>query len=93
MNRARFSSQRDYRLEDRWGLRPAAPAAAMNGGFMKTDKELVQEYLSTHEVKRIPARRNRPSRVQFRGHQSRGVKRLFAEILRDHRLDPEEKKE
>jgi hypothetical protein len=46
--------------------------------------------LKGHPVKRVPARKHRGTQVQFKGRQPRGMKRVYDDILKDHRLDPQE---
>jgi hypothetical protein len=54
---------------------------------MKTDEELVQEYLRDHPVKRIPARKRKSTQVQFSGRAVKGIRKAYIEILKDHRFD------
>lgn len=57
---------------------------------MKSDKELVEEFLRDHPVQRVKVRR-RKSTLQFRSVAVKGIRRGYRELLRDHRdsYDPQ----
>lgn len=62
---------------------------------MKSNQQLIEEFLRDHQILKIPAKRHRSSPVQFQSRQQRGVRKRYNEVLKDHRdsFDPVEQKE
>ena len=57
---------------------------------MKSDQELQQEWLRDHPVQRVKMRKPRSHQIQLSGRAVKGIRKIYSEVLRDHKdsFDP-----